>query len=90
MLNRDDMKQDKYNDGIILGGVVHILTDKKPVDDNEVINNVCEVCSLRAECREHSITPYCAIFDAEENEYFTEAASVIFHRGSQTWTIDET
>lgn len=79
-----------YTNCIIIGGVVHVLTDKWPMGDSGVINNVCEVCSLRVKCREHSVTPYCAIFEAEENEYFTEAASVIFHRGSQTWTIDET
>lgn len=84
------MIQDRYNDAIILGAVVHVLKNKKPEDDNGVINNVCEVCSLRAECRGNSISPYCGLFDAEEDEYFTEAASVIYHRGSGIWTIDET
>lgn len=69
---------DKYDftNCIILGGFVHVLTDEVRECDGIVINNVCTICSLRAECDRVENDPLCSFFEAQDNEYFTEATTV--------------
>lgn len=81
-------KHDFYN-CIILGGVVHELTSEVRKNDGIVISNPCTICSLRNRCDGVTGNLLCEIFEAEENEYFTEAANVVCHAKNGFWSIED-
>ena len=78
-----------YQDCIILGGCVHVLTDEVRKCDGVEVNNVCTICSLRGECDGAFINPLCKLLEAQDNEYFTEQAVVYHDTTTDRWYIEE-
>lgn len=82
-------KKFDYYDCIIIGGVVHVLTDEVRKCDGIEINNVCTICSLRAECNGVGDDPLCYFFEAQDNEYFTIAAAVYHDTTTDRYYIED-
>ena len=82
-------KEVDFNNCIIIGGVVHVLTDEIRKCDGVVISNVCTLCSLRGVCSNEYSDTLCGILEAADNEYFTEAASVVCHTKDGSWRIED-
>ena len=78
-----------FENCIVIGGVVHELTSEVRKNDGVVISNICTICSLRNHCVDDTGNLLCNIFEAEENEYFTDAASVVFHAKDGSWRIED-
>lgn len=82
-------KEVDFHDCIIIGGVVHVLTDEIRRCDGVVISNVCTLCSLRGVCSNEYSDALCDILEAADNEYFTQAASVVHYYRDGSWRIED-
>ena len=78
-----------FQNCIILGGDVYVLTDKVMKCNGVVINDVCRVCSLRCECEQTDSNTLCIPFGAADNEYFTIQAGVYHDTTTDRWYIAE-
>ena len=78
-----------YQDCIILGGCVHVLTDEVRKCDGVEVNNVCTICSLRGECNRAETNLLCCLLGAQDNEYFTMQAAVYHDTTTDRWYIEE-
>lgn len=78
-----------FENCIVIGGVVHELTSDVRKNDGIVISNPCTICSLRNSCNGITGNLLCEIFEAEENEYFTEAANIVYNTIGGTWNIED-
>lgn len=82
-------KKFDYNDCIILGGVVHVLTNEVRKCDDIAICNVCNICSLREKCDSVEDDPLCSFFEAQDNEYFMIAAAVYHDTTTDRYYLEE-
>ena len=78
-----------YQNCIILGGCVHVLTDEVRKCDGIEVNNVCTICSLRGECDGIGDNMLCFLLGAQDNEYFTMQAAVYHDTTTDRWYIEE-
>ena len=83
------MEKVEFDNCIIIGGVVHILTDEIRKCDGVVISNVCTICSLRWVCSNEYSDTLCGILEAADNEYFTIAACVKHYTWDNSWRIED-
>lgn len=77
-----------YHNGIVIGGVFHCLTDKKVECERGGYWNPCFLCSLEDKCRGMEGVNPCGLLEAAEDEYFVEAANVVYQSITNTWIVD--
>ena len=78
---------DFYN-GIMIGGVLHCLSDKQVKNKRGDYLCPCFLCSLEDECCKIAGTKLCDLLEAKQDEYFVQAANLCHQLNVAEWTLE--
>ena len=82
------MRNLDYQNGIVIDGVLHCITNKQVKDGKGGYKTPCDLCSLRKRCFRMDGGTFCGILDVKSDGYFVEAANIVYQSITNTWIVD--